>query len=151
MADDPTLTPRSRSAVADIIVFGSDVLDVFLRNQKVQTWLNLYRFNIMTVEPEKRVLSAQFPRQAQPALHRHVQPAFSSLGDCRRETDNAVTRRSASALWPTSRTWTFKMWMLHPANTLSSLCQTNLHQKPNCSAPLMRLSTRGTLTLRSSS
>ena len=46
--------------MADIIVFGSDVPNVFVRNQKVQTWLNMFNFRIMTVEPQARVGTAQF-------------------------------------------------------------------------------------------
>jgi hypothetical protein len=47
-------------AVADLIVLGSAALDTFLRHPKVQSWMNLIRFNVLTVEPEERVLSAQF-------------------------------------------------------------------------------------------
>jgi len=46
-------------AVADIIVFGADVLGVFLWNEKVQRWLNMLNFRVMQVEPREGIGTAQ--------------------------------------------------------------------------------------------
>src|SRR6516164_3802641 len=52
------------------------------------------KVHVTAIWPEKRGKGRGLPGPIWTGF-----PAFSSLGDCRRETDNAVTRRSASALW----------------------------------------------------